>query len=364
MAPHIIKIAATFDVTIVSSNNNAYLLNDLPSVFIPLEIKRKISLFRDVKILLSLIQLFTNNKFDVVHSITPKAGLLAMFAAYICRVPVRIHTFTGQVWATKKGISRYFLKVMDRLIVFFSTKILVDSPSQLSFIEQENILKPNLGVVLGCGSVCGVNTLKFSPNLEVKLEIRRQLGINPNDLVILFMGRLNTQKGILKLAEAFNSIAGKHKNVHLLIVGQEEDVLFSKIEDICRVNSNKLHYINFTQVPESYMATSDIFCLPSLREGFGQVIIESASAGIPSVASNIYGISDAIENDVTGILFDLSNFNSLVKSLESLICNKDLRESMGSLARQRAINQFDENIITSAFLYFYQKQILSTHSLH
>lgn len=357
MAPHILNLASTFNVNIVTSKKDVSLIKHLPASVVCLEIPRGISLARDLKALIGLINTFRKNKYDVVHSITPKAGLLTMLAGWICCIPIRIHTFTGQVWATKRGFPRYFLKCMDRLIVAFSTKIIVDSPSQLHFLEQECVLKNGQAIVLGDGSVCGVDTEKFFPSIHKRNEIRTEFSLSDNDILILFIGRLNTDKGPMDLAKAFNILAKEHDQVHLLVIGQPEDVTFSQIQETCKDFKNKLHYINFTKSPEAYMAASDIFCLPSYREGFGQVIIESASVGLPTVASDIYGIQDAIQNGVTGILFEVRNPEALTRALKYLILNKDIREKMGAEARIRAIEKFSAERVTSEFMSLYRQQL-------
>jgi glycosyltransferase involved in cell wall biosynthesis len=275
-----------------------------------------------------------------VHSIMPKTGMFAMSAAYLAFVPVRIHTFTGQIWVTQQGVKRMLLKWFDKLIVGFATCIMADSPSQRDFLVSEGVLPPGKAKVLGAGSICGVDPLRFHPDPEGRQAVRHELGITQDTKVILFVGRLNRDKGMLDLAVAFDTIARQHKDVALLLVGAEEDVSFSRIQEICFAARDRLHYVSFTATPERYMAAADIFCLPSYREGFGMTIIEAAACGVPAVASRIYGISDAVADGKTGLLYPAGDVHALTQALLRLSADDELRKQMGDEARGRARAMF------------------------
>jgi glycosyltransferase involved in cell wall biosynthesis len=170
--------------------------------------------------------------------------------------------------------------------------------------------------------------------------VRHELGITQDTKVILFVGRLNRDKGMLDLAVAFDTIARQHKDVALLLVGAEEDVSFSRIQEICFAARDRLHYVSFTATPERYMAAADIFCLPSYREGFGMTIIEAAACGVPAVASRIYGISDAVADGKTGLLYPAGDVHALTQALLRLSADDELRKQMGDEARGRARAMF------------------------
>lgn len=352
---HIEAAAEKWAVKISSHPNGSELLRDLDAPFMPLPFERKISIWRDLSALLQLIRLFRRERFDLVHSIMPKTGLLSMFAAWISGVPYRIHTFTGQVWATRRGWKRTALKQFDRLIVLFATHILVDSPSQRDFLVAEKILSDNKGSVIGKGSICGVDGQKFRPDVSARRSIRKELEIGEEQTVILFLGRLNRDKGIFDLASAFGSISARRSDLVLVLVGAEEDAPFERVQEICRASIHQLRKVDFTPQPERYMAMADIFCLPSYREGFGQVIIEAAAAGIPTVASRIYGITDAIADGETGLLFSAGDVPALTKALSILIDNKEYRRQMGEMARTRALALFSSRQITADLMKFYDK---------
>jgi glycosyltransferase involved in cell wall biosynthesis len=276
-----------------------------------------------------------------------------MLAAFVALVPVRIHTFTGQVWVTKRGVKRLILKFFDKLIGSFATCVLADSPSQQDFLVAEGVLQRDKVQVIGAGSICGVDAVRFQPNNEAKQKVRNKFGIKPDAKVILFVGRLNRDKGMLDLAAAFNTIAKQYSDVVLLLVGAEEDVPFSQIQEICHAKSGCLHHVSFTATPEKYMAAADIFCLPSYREGFGMTIIEAAACGVPAVASRIYGITDAVEDGRTGLLFEAGNRAALIEKLQELITNNQLRLQLGNAARQRVIKLFSGETIAAEMIKLY-----------
>lgn len=352
---HIRASAEKWPVKIVSNPAGAELLSNLNAQFIPLAIERKPAPWRDLRALIHLVMLFHRERFNLIHSITPKAGLLTMLAGWLAGVPVRMHTFTGQVWTNKRGWKRGALKMFDRLIVLFATHVLVDSPSQRDFLVAEGVLSQNRGVVIGQGSICGVDSQRFHPDAQVRDLVRAELGIGLEQTVVLFLGRLNREKGMLDLATAFADIASQCSDVVLMLVGAEEDVPFSLVQQICGEHHERLRRVSFTPEPERYMAAADIFCLPSYREGFGQVIIEAAASGVPTVASRIYGITDAVDDGRTGLLFPAGDVSALAQALLKLIVDDELRRRMGEAARARALSLFSSEKNTAEMLELYDK---------
>lgn len=351
----IAALSRKYSVTILVNTDNPAFLRELgitASVF-PVAIERRISLFHDIKAFLSLVVFFYKNKFDLVHSVTPKAGLLSMSSAFFAGIPVRLHTFTGQVWATCAGPKRIFLKLMDRMLAAFTTNMLVDSHSQRAFLIGHGIISKKKSAVLLNGSISGVDTRKFCPDTKTRTDMRSALNIDDKDILFLFLGRLNKEKGLLELAAAFSRICLSHDKAHLLVVGPDEENIRGKMSELCAACINRLHFVDFTSVPEQYMAASDVFCLPSHREGFGSVIIEAAAAGVPSIGSKIYGIIDAVEDSVTGLLFESGNVEALTKKLAQIIEEPGLRQRLGKNARERAFHNFSQDKVTQALMDYY-----------
>jgi len=357
---HIQEIASEYHVTVVCNSVDKYLLDGIDARFLFLDIARKPSLWSDIQALFSLYRLFRREHFDIVHSIMPKTGMLAMMAANLARVPIRLHTFTGQIWVTKRGIRRTLLKQFDRLIGYFASCTLADSPSQRDFLTSEGVLPLGKVKVIGAGSICGVNPQRFRYDARCRRVVREELGIAQDAKVILFVGRLNRDKGMLDLAVAFNTIAGRHRDAVLLLVGAEEDVPFSRIQEICCAAANRLHYVRFTAEPEQYMTAADVFCLPSYREGFGMTIIEAAACGVPAVATHIYGIIDAVAQDKTGLLVPAGDSVALTQALSRMLTDDALRQQMGQAALDRALALFSSKKIAGEMLAMYE-QLYAEH---
>jgi glycosyltransferase involved in cell wall biosynthesis len=317
-------------------------------------IERNISLLRDLHAFLFLVALFSRRRFDAIHSVTPKAGLLATIAGAIARIPVRIHTFTGQVWATRSGLARRMLKTADKVTARMATHLLVDSPSQREFLLREGFVSAKKSKVLANGSICGVDTYRFRPNSESRKRVRQREGIAEDSVVLLYVGRLKVDKGVLDLAQAFARLGMDYGEAWLLIVGaDDEEGLRPRMEKICSSVASRLLFVGFATAPQEYMAAADVLFLPSYREGFGSVLIEAASVGIPTVASNIYGIIDAIEPSGTGLLHVAGDVDDLQSKMKQMMDDPELRAKMGANARLRARRSFSKELVTSALLDFY-----------
>lgn len=353
---HIRALSPFFSVNVALNTHNTDFLKPL-GVDVPVlktGIEREISLISDVISVIELYKLFRQERYDIIHSVTPKAGLLSMVAGYFAGIPVRIHIFTGQVWATRKGPGRWLLKTLDRILALCATHILVDSQSQRSFLAEQGVVSLEKSRVLANGSICGVDSTKFSPNQEARYRIRKQFGIMESDIVFMYLGRLNRDKGLLDLARSFSQMCNKYGNVRLIVVGPDEQGMKEQIQSICTSCRQKTHFVDYTDVPEQYIASADVFCLPSYREGFGVVIIQAASAGIPSIGSRIYGITDTIEDGITGLLFEAGNKDDLSAKMEKFLENPLLVKQMGAKARERALQLYSKEKVTGAMLDFYK----------
>lgn len=362
MRSHILRLTEQYDVIAVSNFNSEDLLSDwLPSVrLVPIPIARRIMICADLWALLVLLCFFRREQFDVVHSVTPKAGLLALTAGWLVRIPVRVHIFTGQVWVTRRGPMRWILKNADKCIAFMATDVLVDSPSQLAFLIEQGVLSAEHSAVLGPGSICGVNTQRFCPSASVRKAVRSELSTSPNALVCLYLGRLNYQKGVLDLANAFAKAALNYPQVELWVVGPDEANWFEQMLVLLGDTTHQVKRVAFTHVPERFMQAADLFCLPSYREGFGSSVIEAAACGVPALASRIYGLTDAVAEGRTGWMHEVGNVQDLEQQLKSLFANPLELVIKGKAARRYAETVFPEEAITGAMLEFYKKRLHET----
>ncbi|NAR67538.1 glycosyltransferase [Acinetobacter haemolyticus] len=350
---HIIVLSQNFNVTLIANFNLSEC--DIDNVKkIHVEIQRKPSLISDVKVLFDLIRLFKKEKFEVVHSTTPKAGLLTQIAGKLARVKFRIHTFTGQVWATKTGYKREILKKLDSLIAVSATHLLADSFTQRDFLEDQDVVPKNKIQVLGLGSISGINTDKFRP---LKTDnLREELNISKESFLYLYLGRLNRDKGILDLLAAFEKVYSKNPNTYLLLVGRDEEQLVPIIEKHYLFKKS-ISYLNFTKQPEKFMSMADVFCIPSYREGFGSVVIEAAACKTPSIGSNIYGLSDSIEDGKSGLLFKVGNINDLANKMDYCYNHSEDLKKYAEYGYERVCKNFTQEISSNDLLIFYKENI-------
>ncbi len=359
MLPHLKALHPYFDLQVFANTKERDLLQkrglDLPLECVPVE--RQIRPWLDIKALWRLFWLFRAEKPLAVHTLTPKAGLLGMAAAWLAGVPVRVHTFTGQVWVTHTGFMRWVLKAADKCIAALATDVLVDSPSQRSFLIEQGVVTMTRSAVLGAGSICGVDTRRFSPNLASRKTLRTELGTANASLVCLYLGRLNRDKGVLDLAVAFAQVAAKYPLAELWIVGPDEEDMFARMKVLLGAASRQVKRVGFTNEPERYMQAADLFCLPSYREGFGSSVIEAAACGLPALVSRIYGLTDAVLEGETGWMHKPGNVHELVQKLDMLLADPSELKRRGQAAKVYACNVFEQSLITNAMLSFYKARL-------
>jgi glycosyltransferase involved in cell wall biosynthesis len=353
---HIARLGKEYDLTVITNTDDPDFLTHLqvPVRVISLRIERNVSLWRDATSLLLLTLIFARERFDIVHSLSTKTGLLAMVSAWLVKVPARVHTFQGEVWATKIGFWRRFLKFLDKVVVFCSTHLLVVSQSEGRFLIEEGVVRPGQLTLMANGSICGVDVERFKPDMAMRLSIRVQLAIPEADLLILYVGRLNRDKGLGDLAKAFSQLSKARSDVHLLAVGPDEGELRQLMLNDAG-STGRLHFAEYTKSPEHYMAAADILCLPSYREGFGLVLIEAAATGLPTVASRIYGITDAVVDGVTGLLFEVKNVEDLAAKLGQLLDNPELRIALGENGRKRVNSKYSSTLVQDFLLRYYER---------
>jgi glycosyltransferase involved in cell wall biosynthesis len=251
-------------------------------------------------------------------------------------------------------MSRWLLKTCDRATATLASFVLVDSPSQRDFLIAEKVVASRKSHVLGMGSVAGVDPQRFHPNARARVEVRMRHGIGPDELVFLFLGRLNRDKGVLELAEAFGMMSPSAHDRRLLFVGPDEEGL---TEAVSQLGGADVIAIPSVPDPESYLVAADVLCLPSHREGFGNVVIEAASVGIPSVASRIYGLTDAVVDGETGILHPPGDVLAISDALGQLATDTQRRLLLGKNARARALTDFPESRILGELRLLYENAL-------
>ncbi len=357
MANTLHRLPADFDVTVVGQGVSIY-RDTYPGIrWIDIDLNRKIRIFSDLASLWALCRFFFSHRPDIVHSIMPKAGLISALAGFICRVPVRMHTFTGQVWATQRQPARAFTYCVDRAINGLNTICLTDSLSQSAFLLQNNISHYGKPLpVLASGSLSGVEPSRFDRRqLQSRIDnLRAQLGIGTEDFVFVTIARKSLDKGAADLLAAFSIVAATHPDAKLLFVGPDESdgwlptlkrttpAMFDRVIDVDAVNSH-----------EAYLCLGNVLCVPSHREGFGSIVIDAAAAGLPAIGSNIVGLVDAIDDGNTGVLFPAGDVEKLAGAMRSMLENRSRCVAMGATAKRRVESLFTADKLYASLRAFY-----------
>jgi glycosyltransferase involved in cell wall biosynthesis len=268
-----------------------------------------------------------------------------------------LHTFTGQVWVTRRGPMRALLRAMDRVTARLATQVLIDSRSQREFLIANGVVTAAKATVLGGGSICGVDE-RFRPSDAARERVRSALGVPRDAVLFLYLGRLSRDKGLIDLARAFAALAKRNASAHLLIAGPDEENLMKRIEEILAGCRERFRRIDFTDRPEECMAAADVFCLPSYREGFGQVAVEASAAELPVIASRIYGVTDAVVEGETGLFHAPGDVQALTERMQTLIEHPEMRRSLGKAGRARVLREFSAERVTRALLDYYSDLLL------
>lgn len=318
------------------------------------EMERHISPFKDLRALFGFVKVFRRECPQMVHSITPKAGLLAMTAAWLCGVPVRVHTFTGLVFPTAKGLKRLLLLTTDRLTCFFATHVIPEGYGVKSDLERCGVTKKPLRV-LGAGNVRGVDLAYYDPdNADVREKAET---LRRNDvLTYLFVGRLVGDKGINELIEAFKRLNAEIPATRLVLVGWREDKLdplapktYAEID-----NNPAIEFVGFQEDVRPWMKAADVFAFPSYREGFPNVVIEAGAMGLPSVVTDINGSNEIIIDGENGIIVQPKSAEALYGAMKEMADNPVKRALMASKSRQLVADRYDEKYVRNSLRDFYR----------
>ena len=353
---HIKTLSKDYDIYLVANIESEEDVKGLDIVgWESINIQRGISLVNDIRTIWQLKKYFKKMKFDAVHSVTPKAGFTTALAGKLAGIKHRTHIFTGQVWATRTGVMRWILKSIDKVIAKCDNHILVDGKSQRTFLEQEGVLVKGKAKVFCEGSIAGVNSERFVPDAVARREEREKIGIIEGVLTYIFLGRLNHDKGIGELYEAYNRLAAEEKDVFLLLVGFDEEGYLQKLPEYKNIQEGKnFHFYGSTSQPEHVLNAGDVFVLPTYREGFGSSVLEAACIGLPSICTDAYGVLDAYIEGETGLQCKVGDVESLYQCMKRMHDEQELRINMGRKSRERALKDFNVKPISEAWFNFYK----------
>lgn len=318
---------------------------------------RKVSPLRDLLALMRLWQTLRAIRPDVVHAHSPKGGLLGMMAARLAGVPVRIYHIRGLPHATSTGARRAILRVCEGVSCRLAHRVLAVSRSMRDIAIQDGLCDPEKIRVLLGGSGNGVDSaVRFRPaSASVRAEARVALGIPRDALVVGFVGRIGCDKGIVELAEAWSQLADELPELHLLLVGPDEDEQPLPEELSARLRGHpRVHFTgNVVDTPAMYGAM-DVLALPSYREGMPNVALEAAAMELPVVATRIPGCVDAVQDGVTGTLVPAHEVAGLRDALRDYLRRPELRAAHGAAARRRVRTDFHQQAVWDAIAAEYR----------
>lgn len=326
---------------------------------------RQISPLKDLVSFGKILRFLLRTKPDAVNAGTPKAGLLVLTAAFLCRVPLRFFVAHGARLEHASGLEYYIFKALLIVSCFCSHRVFCVSKSVRSALVKHGVCNPEKTTVLHYGTANGIDAERFNPALidaQHRLRLRRSLKISDNATVLLFMGRLVRDKGILELERAWSVIKQRYPDTCLLLVGPEEKVTPVPYDVMNRLkNDARVRLTGHADDPVPFYAISDILILPTYREGFPYVPMEAAAMELPVVATRVTGCVDAIIDGVTGLLVPPRDVDALVHAIELYLENPDMAASHGRAGRQRVIKFFRPADIWSAlhqeYIVFLKKRV-------
>jgi glycosyltransferase involved in cell wall biosynthesis len=332
---------------------------------VPINMSRKLTPFQDIISLMQMIMLIRNENPDMVHSHTPKAGIIAMLAAFICKVPSRLHTVAGLPSIESRGLKRHLLLLIDRLTCKLATKVYPNSNGLKKILIQVVKVPEAKLKVLGYGSSNGVDTDFFNPYEDDLVKIIKKDIYNNYESFFnfIFIGRIVKDKGIEELIDSFSRLSNEFSNIKLFILGEREELLdpISKGCEDGLMNKN-IVMTGYEEDIRPYLKISDCLVLPSYREGFPNVVLQAACMGVPSIVSDINGCNEIITSEFNGLIVPPKNKNQLYLAMRRLILNKPLVSKMSTLCRKSVINRFDRKDFHNLILDEYKKILNTKHN--
>ena len=350
-----------FDVLMISADGK-----ELPEVIrqeqcrhMIVPMTRQITVFRDLQCLIQLIRIFRKEKPDIVHTHTPKAGLLGMLAARVSGVKVRIHTVAGLPLMVEKGIKYQLLKFIEKLTCMSASQVWPNSNSLKEYMLEKKLCNPAKLHIIGKGSTNGINGNRFNSQvLDEKIihAVKEQLQYSTQYKYLLCIGRLVADKGIVELVNVFVQLQRTDPALKLVLVGGYEptlDPLPGKTMQEIEKNSGIIH-IPWTDHVEYYMYLAHYFVFPSHREGFPNVLLQAGAMGLPVICSHITGNIDIITNNETGLIFGSGNEQQLLKMLQYAILHPQHLKSMAEKLQQEIKENYRQENIWQNILAAYK----------
>lgn len=315
---------------------------------VPVHIERRISLLADLKSLWHMYRVMRRERPDMVHSMTPKAGLLTMIAAWLAHVPVRVHTFTGLVWPTSKGLSRLILKTTDRITCFCATYIVPEGEGVRHDMIEGRITRKPLKV-LGYGNVRGVDMSHYTRQTPYVST--------PEPFTFLFVGRLVGDKGVNELVWAFCRLKEQMQQpLRLVMVGMEERELDPLLPETIAAMEQTPEIVlpGYISDVRPWMEQSHVYVHPSYREGFPNVVLEAGAMDMPSIVTDINGSREIINGD-NGLIVQPRNREALLDAMAWMMNNPSERKAMAAVSRKWVADHWDQDFVRQCLKQFYKE---------
>ena len=328
-----------------------------------INMSRKITPFQDLKSLGEMWNFLRKEKPQIVHTHTPKAGIIGMLAARLAGVPHRLHTVAGLPLMEATGTKRKILNFVEKLTYSSATMVYPNSKGLYDFILQNNFTQSNKLKIIANGSSNGIDTVFFSPDQVTEIErvtLREKLNIQPDNFVFVFVGRIVSDKGINELIKAFSELqaAGNNEPVGiklLLVGGLENDLDPLNPETLAEINQNKdIISVGFQQDVRSFFAIADALVFPSYREGFPNVVMQAGAMGLPSIVSDINGCNEIIIEGENGLIIPSKNVEKLKEKMLTLAKDKNLYTKLKGNSRRMIENRYEQSVVWNALLEEYE----------
>ncbi len=325
----------------------------------PLEMTRKITPLKDISAVIKLYFFLKKTKPFIVHSHTPKAGIVGMLAAKLAGVPNRLHTVAGLPLLESKGLKRKVLNIVEKLTYMCATKVYPNSFGLNEIIIQNRYCNSSKLKVLANGSSNGIDTAYFNSSHFSKKNIehlKMELDINLSDFVFIFVGRIVTDKGINELIQAFVEIQKNRNELKLLLVGPyEQDLNPLKIETLIQIKNNKsIISVGYKNDVRPYLAMASCLVFPSYREGFPNVVMQAGAMDLPCIVSDINGCNEIIVDNLNGIIIPPKNREALKESMLKIYNSKNLYNQIKQKSRLMIVSRFDQKVMWQTILNEYR----------
>ena len=310
-----------------------------------IDMTRQITLTHDIKAVFQLVKILKKEKPDIVHTQTPKAGIVGMMAAWLAGVPIRMHTITGLPLLVETGFRRFVLNWVERFTNMFATNVYPNSKAMMKIMVDNRLVSGKKVKVLANGSSNGINTTRFSPEVDFP-----RLQKNDDVFTFVFVGRIVKDKGINELTHAFQRLTNEYPNIRLVLVGVFEDKL-DPINDESRkiIESNeRIEAVGGKRDVRPYYAVADALVFPSYREGFPNVVMEAGAMGLPSIVTDINGCNEIIIPGKNGEIIPAQNEDALYNKMKEWIDNPDKVKSMAQNAREMITSRFEQQTVWDA----------------